>query len=223
MYLGPGRHTILEDIWIMVNTVGSSSKIQEYKQLINELRHGGAERFAKALELVPEIIEELVDKRLVSIKASIDELSGVLNDIRSLVEKIVDSIAELREGYLELNKRVSRLEATIGGLTEAMLSRIVVEELVAQGYRIKERSRNYRIDEEDIDLLVVAEKGKAVEHFLVGVKVKPSHSDVGIVLSKADLYEARTGVRPRPVLAGVWVGKEVEAYARSKGVEVVKL
>ncbi len=195
MYLGPRRHTILEDIWTMVNTVGSSSKIQEYKQLINELRHGGAERFAKALELVPEIIEELVDKRLVSIKASIDELSGVLNDIRSLVEKIVDSIAELREGYLELNKRVSRLEATIGGLTEAMLSRIVVEELVAQGYRIKERSRNYRIDEEDIDLLVVAEKGKAVEHFLVGVKVKPSHSDVGIVLSKADLYEARTGVR----------------------------
>ena len=137
----------------MVNTVGSSSKIQEYKQLINELRHGGAERLAKALELIPEIIEELVDKRLVSIKASIDELSGTLNDIRSLVEKIADSIAELREGYLELNKRISRLEATIGGLAEAMLSRIVMEELVAQGYRIKERSRNYRINEEDIRLV----------------------------------------------------------------------
>ena len=98
-----------------------------------------------------------------------------------------------------------------------------MEELAAQGYRIKERLRNYRIDEEDIDLLVVAEKDGAEEHFLVEVKVKPLHSDVGIVLSKADLYEARTGVRPRPVLAGVWVGKEAEAYARSRGVEVVKL
>ena len=207
----------------MVNTVNSSSKIKEYKQLINELRHSGAEKFAKALELVPEIIEELVDKRLVSIKASIDELSGILNDIRSLVEKIADSTAELREGYSELNKRISRLEATISGLAEAMLSRIVVEELATQGYRIKERSRNYRINEEDIDLLVVAERNGAEEHFLVEVKVKPSHSDVGIVLSKADLYEARTGVKPRPVLAGVWVGKEVEAYARSKGVVVIKL
>jgi len=58
-----------------------------------------------ALGGIPEIIEELVDKRLVFIKASIDELSGTLNDIRSLVEKIADSIAELREGYSELKTR----------------------------------------------------------------------------------------------------------------------
>ena len=122
----------------MVNTVDSSSKIREYKQLINELRHGDAERFAKALELVPEIIEELVGKRLVSIKASIEELSGTLNDIRSLVEKIADSIAKLRERYSELNKRISRLEAAIGGLAEAMLPRIVMEELAAQVFEVFE-------------------------------------------------------------------------------------
>ncbi len=130
----------------MVNTVDSSSKIQEYKQLINELRHSGAEKFAKALELVPEIIEELVDKRLVSIKASIDELSSILNDIRSLVEKIAESTAELREGYSELNKRISRLEATIGGLAEAMLAGIVMEGLAAQGHRIRKRTTNYRVE-----------------------------------------------------------------------------
>ena len=43
------------------------------------------------------------------------------------------------------------------------------------------------------------------------------------MLSKADLYEYRVEVRPRPVLAGVWIGREVEAYASSKGVMVLKL
>jgi len=41
--------------------------------------------------------------------------------------------------------------------------------------------------------------------YIVEVKVKPNHRDVGALLALADLYEARYGVRPQPVLAGVWI------------------
>lgn len=50
--------------------------------MINKLRYGDVEKLAKALELAPRIIKKLVDKRLAVIKASIEELSGTINDIK---------------------------------------------------------------------------------------------------------------------------------------------
>lgn len=58
--------------------------------------------------------------------------------------------------------------------------------------------------------------------FVVSIKVKPRHRDVSEVLGAADLYGSRHDVRVKPMLAGVWVGSEVEAYARRKGVIVVR-
>lgn len=72
-------------------------------------------------------------------------------------------------------------------------------------------------------MLIVAEKDGVEEHFVVEVKVEPTHSDVGALLAEVDLYASKVGVRPRPILAGVWVGGEVEGYARSKGVVVFRL
>ncbi|MEB3862010.1 MAG: hypothetical protein GSR84_07310 [Desulfurococcales archaeon] len=57
---------------------------------------------------------------------------------------------------------------------------------------------------------------------VVSIKVKPKHRDVSEVLGAADLYGSKYNVKVKPMLAGVWVGSEVEAYARRKGVIVVR-
>ncbi len=83
--------------------------------------------------------------------------------------------------------------------------------------------RNARINGYDIDLLVHAERDGEKVTYIVEVKVKPDIRDVGGLLALAELYEVRRGERPVPVLAGVWIGTEVEAYAAKKDVVVFRL
>ncbi|MEB3786878.1 MAG: hypothetical protein GSR75_02080 [Desulfurococcales archaeon] len=59
------------------------------------------------------------------------------------------------------------MESTVGGLAEALFSRIIIEKLKSTGYTIKSLeslARNYRINDEDIDLLVIADKDGVEEH-----------------------------------------------------------
>ncbi|MEB3846221.1 MAG: hypothetical protein GSR83_04135 [Desulfurococcales archaeon] len=56
------------------------------------------------------------------------------------------------------------MESTVGGLAEALFSRIIIEKLKSTGYTIKSLARNYRINDEDIDLLVLADKDGVEEH-----------------------------------------------------------
>ena len=213
------------------------SRIDEYKRLLEEARQGSGEALMEALEIIPEVVSEVLSREVSKInerlnninnsinelRASLEKLLGEVRDLRTHYEELADRVRDLSEEYDKMNKRLSRIEVNVGGLTEALLPRIVVEELAGMGYMVKEKRRNKKLDGEDIDLLVVAVKDGVESHFLVEVKVKPSHADVGALLAKADLYEARVGVRPVPVLAGVWIGGEVEAYARSRGVLVVSL
>jgi len=57
------------------------------------------------------------------------------------------------------------VESTVGGLAEALFSRIIIEKLKSADYTIKSLARNYRINDEDIDLLVIADKDGVEEHF----------------------------------------------------------
>ena len=201
-----------------------SGRVKEYRRLLEELKESGeATKLVEALEMIPHVVEGLVEKRIGEVKASLNQVSSELRDLRGLVEKLAGSVEDLERRYSELNRRLSGVEVMLGGFVEAMLSRVIVEELESLGYTVKDSKRNYRVDDEDIDLLVVAEKDGREEHFIVEVKVKPSHTDIGTLLAKTDLYELRTGVRPKPILAGVWIGIEVEAYAKTKGVVVFKL
>ncbi|MEM4966256.1 MAG: hypothetical protein QXS45_05735, partial [Sulfolobales archaeon] len=79
------------------------------------------------------------------------------------------------------------------------------------------RVRNARLDEVDIDLLVESDR----RVYVVEVKVRPKHGDVGSLLSKLDVVRKRYPEKEVVgVLAGVWVGREVEEYARERGVVV---
>ena len=213
-------------------------RLDEYEQLLEQFRwNRRIETLIDALRLVPGVVREVVESEVEGFRASIEKLTRGFEGLRASIEKLQGELADLRKSYEELadglksvseqlgevNRRLSKIEVDVGGLAEAVIARFFLDDLRRQGYEVKEWERNYRLDDEDVDLLVVAERDGREEHFLVEVKVRPRHSDVGGLLAKAEFYEARRGVRPTPVLAGVWVGGEVEAYARKRGVMVVKL
>ncbi len=79
------------------------------------------------------------------------------------------------------------------------------------------KKRNVRVDEEDIDMLIVTDKSV----YVVEVKVKPKQVDVGRFLAKTDIvrkhYKDKNIV---PILAGSMIGREVEEYALQRGVKV---
>ncbi|MGC8584446.1 MAG: hypothetical protein ACP5MH_12085, partial [Thermoproteus sp.] len=90
------------------------------------------------------------------------------------------------------------------------------EELKARGEEAVRRVRNAKVDNVDVDLLV--ETGSRV--YVVEIKVRPRVEDVGALLAKAEAVAARLGKEAVPVLAGAWIGDDVEKYARGKGVSV---
>ncbi|AFA38824.1 paREP7 [Pyrobaculum oguniense TE7] len=120
----------------------------------------------------------------------------------------------------EVNKRFSILEENLGALTEAVYTRYVWEdlstELRASGEAVVRRIRNADFDGVEVDLLVETEK----RVYVVEVKVRPRIDDVGALLAKAEIVGSQVGKPAVPVLAGSYVGREVEAYARGKGVLV---
>jgi hypothetical protein len=76
------------------------------------------------------------------------------------------------------------LELTVGRLAEALLSRAVVNELESEGCKVEGLGRNYKIDEEDIGILVIAGKEGSDAHLVAEVKVKPEHLDAGGILRR---------------------------------------
>jgi len=120
-----------------------------------------------------------------------------------------------------MNRSISSIEVELGALGESLYTRFAWEdirlEVESSGERLVSRVRNARVDGEDIDLLIVTDKSL----YVVEVKVKPKQHDVGALLAKAEVAAKHyPGKRVVPVLAGALIGREVEDYARGKGVLV---
>ena len=74
----------------------------------------------------------------------------------------------------------------------------------------------YRIDNVDIDLLIVTDK----RVYVVEARVKPRHEDIGALLVKVDIVKKHYRDREViPILTGSLIGREIEDYAREKGIE----
>ncbi|MCE4601618.1 MAG: hypothetical protein F7B18_00365 [Desulfurococcales archaeon] len=167
-------------------------------------------------------IIERIDKKINEINAKIDRIEGRLKDIEDSLTSIEGTVTDVKSQVGEVQPKVDRMGNMLGALTEATLSRFILEDLKSEGYVIQGYTRNYRLDDYDIDLLVDATKNGEHVMLVVSIKVKPKHRDVSEVLGAADLYGSKYNVKAKPMLAGVWVGSEVEAYARRKGVTVVR-
>ena len=183
-------------------------------QLITQLEQQGMFVLAKTVSILKRTLDEL--------KASQRTIEGELKEVNSKLEAIEEELVEIKEKLLGLNSKIDSISLNIGGLAESTYSRFFLEFLREEGYRVISYLRNATLDSEDIDLIVEAEKEGRRIVFLVEVKVKPSYGDVGRLLALADLYESRHGVRPVPVLVGVWIGREVKAYAEKRRVLTLK-
>ncbi len=224
------------------------SMTDRYNKAIKLLaRTGDFRHVIEALQLIPPVLEEKLRKHreiLDKLANSLDRLEKTTQSIEGQVrvlnkmveelgaevdglmknhEEVLDKIDELSEKVTNLNRRLSHVEMYIGAMTEAILSKIFIDKLTSEKYDIKEVKRNYHIDGEEIDLIVIAEKEGEEKHFIVEIKVKPKRSDVGALLVKAEVYAIKTGTTPIPVLAGTWISFDVKTYAQAKNVLVVEL
>ncbi len=171
-----------------------------------------------------EVIERKLlehDKRFEAIERKLLEHDKRFEAIeRKLLEH--DKRFEFIEKELKSHRRlIEHNRRDIAALTEATISRYVYEDLREMirelGERILVRKRNARVDNIDVDLLV--ETDKAV--YVVEVKIQPNHHDVNSLLKKAEYVAKKYGKQVKPVLATVWIGREVEEYAENKGVQVM--
>lgn len=90
-------------------------------------------------------------------------------------------------------------------------------ELRASGEAVLRRVRSADFDGVEVDLLIETDK----RVFVVEVEVRPRIDDVGALLAKAEVVGRKLDKQSVPVLAGTYVGREVELYAKNKGVLVL--
>lgn len=166
----------------------------------------------KIREIVLKLIKTDEDFRL--------SLAGALG-----YYEILNELKKLREDfnklYLEHNKRFSRIELELGSLCESFYCKALWEELREEikerGEKIIMKRRNYRINESDIDLFVLTDKTV----YVVEVKIKPKHEDIGALLAKAELVKKHfPDKKIVSILAGTMIGREIEEYARIKGIKI---
>ena len=119
-----------------------------------------------------------------------------------------------------IERRLSNVETTLAASIEAQFTRYVwedlKEEIRARGETVIRRTRNARIGNTEIDLLV--ETNQRI--YVIEVKTRPRIDDVGTLLAKAEAVKTALGREVVPILAGAWIGEDVENYAKAKGVAV---
>jgi len=168
-------------------------------------------RFLKALE---------EDEEFRMAVAGTIGLGEILEELKRLREDFEKWIKIEEERWEAANKRFARIETTLGAIAEAQFSRYVWEELreeiKGRGEAVLRRERN--VDLDGVDLLVETDR----HVYVVEVKTRPKIADVGALLAKCDVAQQKLGKPAIPVLTGVMIGREVETYARGKGVTIMK-
>ncbi len=164
---------------------------------------------------------EEINKRFEAIERKLLEHDKRFEEINKRFEAIEKKLLEHDKKFDELNRRVSRIELELGALAESFYSRALLEDIReearARGEKILSWKRNARVDESDIDLLIESDRSI----YVVEVKVKPKHEDVGVLLAKADVVKEKyPDKNVVAILAGAMIGREVEEYARRKNILV---
>jgi len=144
------------------------------------------------------------------------------SELVKLREDFLAFVKEQEKRWEESNKRFSRIEMELGSLSESLYCRYVSEdiekELAAAGERVTSRMRNADFDGVEVDLAIITDRAV----YIVEAKTKPTRRAVEALLAKAEAVQRRTGKPVVPILTGALIGREIEAYARSKGVRVYK-
>ena len=185
------------------------------KDVLDELR--------KLREDIGKLYEKSLehDKRFEVIGKKLLEHDKRFEEMNKRFEAIERKLLEHDRRFDNIINRLNRIELELEALNESFYCKALWddlrEEIQGKGEKLVMRKRNAKVDEEDIDLLVVTNRSV----YVIEVKVEPKHEDVGRIIAKADVvrkhYEDKIIV---PILAGTMIGREVEEYAQEKGVKV---
>jgi len=121
----------------------------------------------------------------------------------------------------EHSRMLGRIGMELRILSESFYCKALLDDLIdeinARGERILLRKRNIRIDNFNIDLLVVTDNFA----YVAEVKVKPKIRDIKNLLSKCNLISRKYGDRKViPILAGAMINSRVESYAERMNVKI---
>ena len=166
---------------------------------------------------------------LLGLDSILNELKRLREDFNKLVDveekRLEDNDKKWEENdkkWEEAMKRFSRIELELGASVESQYSRYVLEDLKdevkARGETVEQRVRNINLDGVEIDLLVTTDRAV----YVVEVKVRPTINDVGALLAKAEVVQRNLNKPTVPILTGSYIGGEVEAYAKGKGVKIYR-
>ncbi len=202
-----------DDIWI--------------DEMVNRLS-----RFGKIGEVLSEIFSHIedrlneLDKRLDRIESEVTSIRGDLKKLESNIDQVMRDLSDVKdvlikhdENITEILRRINNLELTVGAASESYFVYRFIQELMSRE-EIKRFERNIIINNEEIDAIIECSD----KVYVVEVKIKPRISDIGALLAKMELYKIRVNISKQviPVIIGVYIGKEVESYARRKNVYVYK-
>jgi len=119
-------------------------------------------------------------------------------------------------------KRLDRIVFKIRTLLKVMLAKFVYEDFeknaAETGEVIVSRKRSFRVNGHVIDLVI--ETTKAV--YVIDIEAAPKRRHVDKLLIKAKLIQRIFAKPVKPILVGVRVSSNVEEYAKSRGVEILK-
>jgi hypothetical protein len=197
----------------------------------------GQNHMASNAELKQRFLELLKsDEEFRLAVAGLLGLDTVISELKKLREDFLTFIKEqekrwegafkrfeaIEKKLEEHDKRFARIELALGALSEATLTKFVYEEVEKIARESEEkivaRRRNTKVNGAEVDMLI--ETDKTV--YIVEVKIKPRRRHVNEFLKKIELVQKAFTKPVKPILAGVYIGDEVEVYARSRGVEVIK-
>ena len=208
--------------------VAGAIGFREILEELRELRRKSIEQDKRLETIGKKLLEhdkrfEVIERKLLEHDKRFEAIEKKLLEHDEKFRAIMEEIRRIWEEIADIKRRLSHVEDNLGALSESVYAKffldMVVYEASATGDRIERWERNARIDDADIDLLITTRR----RVYVVEVKVKPRHQDVGALLAKAELvarhYRGREVV---PVLSGTRIGREVAEYAASKGVMVVQ-
>jgi len=119
-------------------------------------------------------------------------------------------------------KRLDRIIFKIRTLLKVMFAKFVYEdfkiEMARTGEMIISRERNFKIDRYVIDLVI--ETTKTI--YIIDIESAPRRRHIDKLLIKAELAQRIFAKPVKPIMVGVRVSSDVEKYAKSKGVEILK-
>ncbi len=148
----------------------------------------------------------------------LDNIEKILKRHNEILSKISDILEEHMGQLVELRRLQEIMKVELSALTESFYAKVFLDDLLTREEIIR-KYRNYRIDDLDIDLLVETTN----KVYIVEVMVKPKIRHVGDLIVKRDLVSRRyPGKEVVAVLAGAYIGDDVEEYARSKGIVVCR-